>query len=205
MSEKPILFSAPMVKAIIDGRKSQTRRVVKPQPQTVGDVYDGPSDAANSIEFYQRARLKCPHPVGARLWVKETHLIELPPNLKYDAEGLPVSQWPAYLETASTVHYKADKADSEFWSQFKWRPSIFMPRWASRITLTVKEVRVQRLQEISDDDCRAEGVFGYPAGYYKGCWQSEYSQLWDSINGGKIGSSWQDNPWVWAYTFEVVK
>lgn len=179
--EKPIIFSGLMVRAIIDGRKSQTRRVLKPQPiwesewEGYGEgcwVYTNRNDYCFPMAEYQ-------HPIqpGDRLWVRE-----------------------AFATDGVVVRYAATDDIHEL---RKTKPSIHMPRWASRITLDVTEVRVQRLQDISEEDARAEGVRGNASGPW-GCEGviEDFSDLWESIHGP---GSWDANPWVAAITFKRIK
>ena len=197
-NDKGIIFSGPMVRAIIEGRKNQTRRVIKPQPHYVGDGVP-----------YGDAELRlppCPYHIVSRLYVKETWSqdhAKFYPNFSivYRADGYPsdtdIKQW----KTDEDKHTRA----------FRWRSSMFMPRWASRITLEVADVRVQRVQDISEEDARAEGAAGYLHQYqYRpgepnggGPWpvREEYASVFESINGP---GSWGQNPWVWAYTFKVL-
>lgn len=203
MGERPILFSAPMVRALLSGAKTQTRRVVKPQPQILGDrtMFQGAmilDEAALRTTF-------CPFGApGDRLWVRETWAPHEPrtPN-------------------QPRVHYRADHPD---WTTGdggdieRWRPSIYLPRWASRITLEVTGVRVERLQAISEEDAKAEGVERFGDGTFHNylckleqpcedefCPASEaresFRSLWESINGA---DSWALNPWVWALMFKRV-
>lgn len=181
VTAKPILFSGPMVRAILEGRKTQTRRIVKPQPDNairpVPDEDPEPywnvggfrlrSDASNPIRPKARP--------GEEMWVRETWN-------GTQGEGV------AYRATEPHM-------DGE-----PWRPSIFMPRWASRLTLAVKAVRVERLQGISEQDAKAEGVIpGERSPSLLPC-QRAYRELWNEINGP---GSWDANPWVWVYEFEV--
>jgi hypothetical protein len=216
MSEKPILFSGPMVRAILDGRKTQTRRVIKPQPEICTDL---PGKA-----WYQRNRRKlwcdytheqflelCPYgTVGTNLWVRETwaQAYQYEPNeicLLRDSSS-------DYAEKCKVALYRATY-DGPPNAAFKWRPSIHMPRWACRITLEVTDVRVQRLQEISEKDAIAEGI---EPEYVRAYMSAEemagadgrdpwdvFADLWDSINA-KRGFSWDSNPWVWAITFKRI-
>lgn len=200
MSEKPILFKGDMVRAILGGTKTQTRRVIKPQPpEDVGRIY-GP-------ELYEPARYdkngdmypgkpifgiydedgewgaKYPYCIGDNLWVRETWSNDNG-KIKYRADG------PS-LENGYEIGFLSTT----------WRPSIFMPRSASRITLEITDVRVQRVQDISEDDAFAEGIgegdwLGDPVG--------EYKILWNIINA-KRGYSWESNPWVYAVTFKVLE
>lgn len=161
LKERPILFSAPMVRAILDGRKTQTRRVAKP-------------DAKENEH-------KCPHGERRdRLWVRET-----------------------FAPVSGGAIYRADgERQPGSCCGCAWKPSIFMPRVLSRITLEITEVRVQWLQEISEEDALAEGCSrwkGVPGDGEQSAVQA-YVKLWDSINAKK--HPWVSNPWVWAITFK---
>lgn len=178
----PILFSGPMVKAILDGRKSQTRRIVNGRGkiavihQSCGPMVLEKYDPKDECGF----QVKYPYTVGTLLWVKETFLNNA-------LEGYE----PVYL-------YRADGDDKP--EDRKWKPSIFMPRKASRITLEVTGVRVERLQDISDDDCIAEGCIGDEVdGADQPLPTMCFQFLWQSINGPE---SWEKNPWVWVIQFK---
>ena len=163
VKERPIIFSAKMVRAIQAGRKTMTRRVVKPQP---------------SVDESEERQWKCPYgEPGENLWLRET--------FQWDGVG-------------TDVVYRADFDDETAKSIVegsgdRWRPSIYMPRWASRILLDVTDVRVERLQDISESDAMSEGVASL----------DEFKCLWDAING-KRGYSWDSNPWVWVVSFRRV-
>jgi len=193
MKERPILFSGPMVRAILDGSKTQTRRVVKHS----GDMEFDPQDPHYGPYWLayvagdamgEDVKVRCPYGTpGDRLWVRET--------FAQGVEGCP-----------GGISYRADHFDPKGDGPahpMKWRPSIFMPRIASRILLEITDVRVQQLQEISADDCRAEG---HPADWsrspdpevHNDAARDWYMDLWQSINGS---DSWHANPWVWAITF----
>ncbi len=198
MKERPILMLAPMVRAILDGRKTQTRRVVKPQPH-----YRDVAGAFASWVFkdgllYPNAKPEviamCPHGrPGDRLWVRETwaHGIHAL-NAKHDEDGPFV-----YAATDGTQGRLSDK----------WKPSIFMPRWASRITLELTGVRVERLQEISESDAKAEGcepaIAGQDADGPIKTYRTGYVYLWNAINEDR-GFGWLTNPWVWVLEFKRV-
>ena len=202
MKERPILFTAPMARALLDGTKTQTRRVVKPEGAhhlfqfrgtTAAKGADEPTGewAWCGSERVVNKHIYCPYgKPGDRLWVRETwqavsgndrarHIMTHP---------RPDRGW---LEYAATP--RADEP------AYKWRPSIHMPRWASRIMLEVTGVRVERLQDISEADAMAEGV---TAGKYTGldrAYARAYSDLWEQINGP---GSWDANPWVWVIEFK---
>ena len=212
--EKPILFNSEMVCAILDNRKTQTRRVIKPQPICPQLEQHG---------FYDVTRgelLCCPYAenVGDLLWVREAHAIV--PRTAYaasrddDGQPLPHRVSP---DGADWAIYR------EGWDRCKpcrWRPSIHMPRWASRLTLEVTGVRVERVQSISHEDALAEGVVAftvspgtapasYPITFYSPGPHDEggypqareaFENLWDSINA-KRGYGWDVNPWVWVVEF----
>lgn len=202
MSERPIIFSGPMVRAILDGRKTQTRRMIKP-----GSVRENiASEAAEDLELKGwetfRGRddaLNAAKPafgVGDLLWVREA----IAP--RYFDDGKPA--------------YRADwtPGAAEVAKEPRWTPSIHMPRWASRITLNVTGVKVERLQDISEDDAIAEGIapnpvqvgtwIDYPEGSSAAGWinpRGSFRSLWESIH--KPGS-WEANPWVAAISFERI-
>ena len=192
MKSTPILFSAPMVRAILEGRKTQTRRVVKPQP--IRDAFQGqhgdvvilgrvPARLRPHPENPEDPRravtdpIPCPYGApGDRLWVRET--------------------WAPF--EMGLVIYRASAAPSALPDGGKWRPSIFMPRWACRIELELTAVRVERVQEISADDACEEGIDDddLPP-------ECIYARLWDSINGKR--APWASNPWVWVLEFRRVQ
>lgn len=181
--ERPILFSGPMVSAILDGRKTQTRRVIKPQPlksSHYGDVEESDKYPGEWFQWEGGDRgesFTCPYGnVGDRLWVRERFM----------------------AESRNTIHYYADGWGYSDCPDSRWKPSIHMPRWASRITLDVTGVRVQRVQDLSYDDAFAEGI---PTPR-DGCPIEEFAYLWDSINK-KRGFEWELNPWVWVIGFRM--
>jgi hypothetical protein len=199
MKEKPILFSAPMVRAILAGNKTQTRRIVKPQPDTEcegveivcehynptktdrkGEEYPGPEVFGFADE---NSGWVCPYGApGDRLWVRETFWCGLKPE----------------IHERAAVAYRADYFPFDV--TYKWKPSIYMPRWASRITLEVAAVRVERLQDISESDAMAEGIYSTVETDSDHVAPTEcYKKLWESINGP---GSWDANPWVWVVEFK---
>ena len=192
MKERPILFSGEMVRAILDGKKTQTRRVVKDLQWA-----ESPVKVAHIGKRVGTPEALCPYgQPGDHLWCRET--------------------WGHNGSLNCPIHYRADEPEWKNESlnpNAKWHPSIHMPRWASRILLEIVAVRVERLQEISDSDALAEGVTiredariaAHIAGSPETPAIMEYWHLWESINGSKPGKSWQDNPWVWVIEFKRVE
>ena len=218
MKERPILFSGPMVRAILEGRKTQTRRIMKPQPtdaflpevgeyqRTLVDRKDGEQFPDPVVRFGASDEAEdypCPYgQPGDRLWVRET----------WAPRGVNPVYRPDGKFGAAVIEYRADGTRAT-WNhdpiqriKDDWRPSIFLPRWASRITLEVTAVRVERLQDISENDAKAEGVEN--ANSFVGIGADDdaanryaYRELWESINGA---GSWAENPWVWVIEFRRV-
>lgn len=217
MADRPIIFSAPMVRALLDGRKAQTRRILKPQPpdwaafcqqpsmlnvkgewvasglwrwseseQTpLRPLREWPVDESGE-HFWYRPKMV----TGDRLWVREAHAILRSSNGE-----------------ETEVVYRAHED-----GPFAWKPSIHMPRWASRLTLIVTGVKVERLQDISDEDARAEGMVRRQDGWFavvdekRGLTgaapdaRAAFGLLWNMINGPE---AWDANPWVVALSFTV--
>ena len=212
IKERPILFSGPMVRAILEGRKTQTRRVIKlpPAPNHLGTwegttvggegsyldkAHTQPAPELSAIWHTRTGHcIASPCQVGNRLWVRETFGV-------FDDSTLT-------NRDLSDIYYRADD-ETKYESDGIWRPSIFMPRWASRITLEITNVRVERLQEITEKDAKAEGATPANAG------QDEHGPIktyrtgfvygWNSINGKRKGCAWSDNPWVWVITFKPLE
>ena len=211
MTERPILFSAPMVRALLAGTKTQTRRAIKPQPDDnfypidVG-LYHPLRIGRDGEERPMPERFgayddqddyPCPYgKPGDTLWVREA----------WGLMGLGgLSSRPTPLFKPGLV-FAADSTEKPL----RWRPSIHMPRWASRITLRVTSVRVERVQDITEDDARDDGVCSTvhfdeavstaaAMGTGDVC-RHAFRLLWVSINGAE---SWEANPWVWVVGFEV--
>ena len=211
MRERPILFSAPMVRAILDGRKTVTRRLMKPTPHKVDGGVPFSDAPAWAHAEPGSAVMRCPYGVrGDRLWVRETHAI-VPRTAYAWSNGVEQVIRPDDDHDAAIFRAGWDRSSSGF----SWRPSIHMPRWASRITLEVTGVRVQRLCDISESDAISEGVRQLRDG--SEClvgregpgslvtpWptaRDAFRDLWQSING--LGS-WGSNPWVWVVEFKRV-
>jgi len=203
-----------MVRAILEGRKTQTRRIVKDAPEWAievvpslllnrGDLFDFRGELQNP------KAIKCPYGApGDRLWVREMWCLAHPDYHDTDKEAgtRPVKDGRFCFYAATD---DVDTGDGS-----PWKPSIHMPRWASRITLAVTAVRVERLQEISEDDAQAEGVDRYAAACDHprfdcdeiGCLgvthRASYAALWDDINGDR--AAWASNPWVWVVEFKRI-
>lgn len=199
MRERPILFSAPMVRAILESKKTQTRRAVKGQRDMEFDPADphfGPYWLSYATQAEgEDAKVRCPYGKPCdRLWVRETWAVQH----EYDAFA------PSEIGASARWHYAA----TEDLGGLRKRPSIFLPRRGSRITLEITDVRVERLQQISEDDAIAEGVtptmpiYGDCGGFEHQGGRDAFWRLWESINGA---GSWAANPWVWVVEFQRVE
>ncbi|MDP8801364.1 hypothetical protein QZQ15_25550 [Serratia marcescens] len=220
MKERPVIFNGEMVRAILDGRKTQTRRVMAVQPESnqfgllritdstkrsdIGKYHWAESNATGT---HQRSALfSCPFgQVGDRLWVRETFQGPLIPEdelSEYLGANPDKFQSPAYCEYAADGGAKPEYVDSDENTRYGWRPSIHMPRWASRMTLEITAVRVERLNDISEEDAKAEGVkAGVSPGHEHMMHQVAFRELWQSIYSEE---SWGANRWVWVIEFRRV-
>lgn len=212
MTDRPIIFSGPMVRALLEGRKTQTRRVLNPQPDA-GQFFGRMTyvEAQNLLicrnATGMRQDIRIPYAPGDRLYVREAFSYD---RLDVDRDG-----------TLPPWYWADGNPDWGDWTRPK--PSIHMPRWASRLTLTVTEVRVQLLQEISEADAVAEGVEPLHTGFFPygittfmttfigdrevpaQCCRTarkSYEMLWNSLHGP---DAWDANPWVGAVSFSVQK
>ena len=218
MKERPILFSAPMVRAILAGTKTQTRRALHPDLfiSSSGAIVRMKAAAVAAVTGITEAR--CPYgQPGDRLWVREA--FGVPPDCEVGYHKFTRLKLTPCAKERPTIHYRADD-NARAWVE-RWRPGMFMPRWASRITLEVTGVRVERLQDISRADAIAEGVdwnkcperqtqqsidaqraahrMGLAAHYEAEIdYVGGYRWLWESINGP---GSWDANTWVWCVEF----
>ncbi|KKM80060.1 hypothetical protein LCGC14_1343620 [marine sediment metagenome] len=222
MKETGLIFSTDMVKAIQDGRKTQTRRIIKPQPHEEeylevgnftpalidkdGEMYPADYQIFGAYTSDGELTWKCPYgQVGDRLWVRETFAIGSYTHKKwaeihYKAGGslLIFKGWNDWLEK-NTQYGGSTVGDGD-----KWRSSRFIPKWASRITLEITEVRVERLNQITEEDAIAEGAIVKhsedtdEAGY---SFRLGFIDLWDSLNAKR--GDWASNPWVWVISFKV--
>lgn len=209
--EHPILFSGPMVKAILEGRKTQTRRVIKPQPDSrpgmdctrlIFKRRDGVAPLVDTAA--EEAGFMCPYGLsGDRLWVRESAYIA-PPNFS-DADEVDAKHWdydgkPRLVGYAASMGGESVRCATDY--GVKKTPSIHVPRWASRITLEITNVRVERLMDITDEDIRAEGVTEGD-GIWDGSLRAAWANGWNAINE-KRGYSWLHNPWVWVIEFRKI-
>lgn len=217
MKERPILFSGPMVRAILAGEKTQTRRLVstracgktiRPRAGHVQALRDGSWEWSADGGFDQGVlTLCCPHGgPGDRLWVRETWRAE---ELRDGLDGIrfradqgfqPIQNSHAAADLWMEAHANGNHGES-------WRPSIFLRRWASRITLEISSVRAEQLQAITDDDIRAEGVTLEVARELAPrasitTLREAWAAGWDAINGDR--AAWASNPWVWVLAFARV-
>lgn len=189
MKERPILLNGPMVRAILEGRKTQTRRPVKPQPPLkINQILPLELDVWLTYvkpKYGQEDIIRCPYgQPGDRLWVREKFF--------YDGN----------FHRKEMLWYTADDTISKGWD---WKPSIHMPRWASRITLEIANVRVERVQEISETDAKVEGAQASIC-QEKACdmqhvsYRDSFQLSWNRIYPG----SWDSNDWVWVIEFKGV-
>ncbi|WP_188036041.1 hypothetical protein [Pseudomonas sp. EZ-C24] len=225
--ERPILFSGPMIRALLDGRKTVTRRPIKPSMRGFDVSFelhqqdDGSWRPMHTFDESCMDDQGTEHPVvcpygkpGDLLWVRETWYCD-----HFEVMRGPYLK-PADLDVAEargdgTLAYAADGLTPYEADQPIWKPSIHMPRWASRILLEITDVRVERLQDISEHQALAEGVRLYTDHAELGDWyhvdgietysadpRKSFELLWTSINGDE---SWSANPWVWAVEFKRVQ
>lgn len=227
MKEIPILFSTPMVQAILEGRKSQTRRIMEPQPWYGSQVPDGPhfifppgsgqrfnAEVSKNGNWYvmqegfQRYFSKMAKwQPGDLLWVREIYKIEGSMSHGESVLGVKYKAGGRWIQNDSKEVFDIFHKSKE-----GWRPNIFLPKIAARIWLQVTDIRVERLQDISEEDAKAEGVekiddsifcWRHYGGKYAGCStaRNSFQSIWKSINGDE---SWNINPWVWVISFNIL-
>ncbi|MBP4063487.1 hypothetical protein J9896_08745 [Acinetobacter baumannii] len=221
MKERPILFNSEMVRAILEGRKTQTRRLLKEKlisEQAEFECGNRPNVTRSEPNLQYYIDNGCPFgQIGDRLWVRETWRID--PNASGWSmnEDEPCSGWIDYKAggtsevTAPSFNavqksFPKGEVDWDF-LPFNWRPSIHMPRWASRILLEITEIRVERLNEITEADAKAEGLdnsrseAAIQIGWYE-LPVPAFRRVWEWIYGK---GSWKQNPWVWVVEFKVIQ
>lgn len=183
---KPILFSAPMVRAILNDNKTMTRRVIT---NVNFQLWVNAGFTDEFIKAPENGLLgKAPIKAGYILWVRETWMPET-------EQG---------IHTGGYIYRATDNPVPDGDRKLKWRPSIFMPREAARIFLRVTEVRAERIQDITEEDAIREGVMGWIDKIIGGMTgKTRFQRLWDKLNAAR-GYGWDKNPWVWVYTFERI-
>lgn len=216
MAEKQIIFNGEMIRGILDGRKTQMRPVVKRQRSDHTFVFLNGEIVHTGAAGTAFGRQKCPYgAVGDMLWVGETWGLSADADEVLRQDGITPGQLSPYDYDDLPIFYRADGGNELFVS--RWRPSIHMPRWASRITLEITAVRVERVQDITEEDVVAEGLetmmssesgdilcvdkWTHDVDY----WESPrfaFAALWNKLNA-KRGYSWNANPWVWVVEFAV--
>ena len=214
MKERPIIFSGEMVRAILAGRKTQTRRVMRPQPPAfvkimkylpLAELWRGGAAGCRNPTPNQKG-WRCPYGIPSdRLWVREA--------IRSDSEDI------YYLADGTSVYVEGFTAEQQEWLMTYGGdknnitiPSIHMPRWASRIMREVMGVRVERVQDISEEDAKAEGVEAWHSPYPEierynrpgGSYRNGFHELWNSINA-KRGFGWDVNPWIWVVEFKLLE
>lgn len=211
MKERGIIFNAEMVKAILDGRKTQTRRIVKNVMLDNGIWLKKPTKTRSGTTTHVLDAPKynlCPlGKVGDRLYVRETWMPDAPRDGTwgdvefYGCKDSQLSMIPECYRTPEHCIYRASWDGAEM---IGWTPSIHMPRWASRITLEIVDVRVERLNDISNDDAKSEGCwYGRGGGVPDKALtpSDQFPTLWEEIYGD---GSWSSNPWVWVIEFKRI-
>ena len=203
---RPILFSGPMVRALLDGSKTQTRRIAKDlnewhaeeNPIDKCSVIDGVAhcDVQVFVDDVITFEFPCRYGrIGDRLWVRETWM-------PFDDDHRIGDCKYAYRASTSSDGEDIRKEYVRLGRKYQWRPSIHMPRAASRLTLEITDIRVERLNAITPEDAVKEGIAEWATEKkLNGYWTTAFSRLWESINGE---GSWAQNPWVWVVEFKVV-
>lgn len=207
MREHPIIFSAPMVRAILEGRKTQTRRVVKPQP--ADDIHLAKFPNPTFIGWKSSLRHShgnetshtCPYGVpGDRLWVRESHRL-----VDFEITGDRASCAIEYLADGARGERIFDHTETLMSEHCNVRPSIHLPRALSRITLEITGVRVERVQDISEADACAEGISYAEAMEMGDSYAAGFRQLWHTIHAAEGPNGWDANPWLWVIEFKAVR
>lgn len=208
LRSRPILFSAAMVRALLEGRKTQTRRIFKlpkwAHPHDKGDDIAGETPQICHRDSGCLVDVSCPYgQPGDQLWVRETFYCD-----HGDYPTAPIAQMKQALDYRAShdcANWEAGCPCCDENGRSCWRPSIHMPRWASRLTLTIKSTRVERLQDISEADAKAEGVEASKTVEMKDgspCYTLPYQKLWCQLNGV---DSWNKSPRIWVIEFQKVE
>lgn len=204
MKERPILFSSPMIRAILDGRKTQTRRIVNPQPAWIAE----PFVPFKTADADPNGIINCPYGRrGDRLYIKEPHYL-FGKWYKNGKTATGRQKWRFIYDKTPGVRFPDNKPEHICIDkvQIGWfkRSALFMPKWAARNWLEITGIRVERLRDINEEDAMAEGCNPYmlPCHPDVSPFKAGYSQLWESINGA---GSWEANPWVWVIEFKRIR
>ena len=218
MRAHPLLMKGPLVRATLAGLKTQTRRPIKPQPDddivdveydAIAGLWLGNTQEDNDLGYTSSWAARCPMgQAGDRLWVRETWQ-------HYQNSGQRAADFSEHQRFAANCFYRADESNPRTKPlSGKWRPSLLMPRWACRLVLPLVSVRVERVQDITEEDAKAEGVERISAGPGWECWmgygpssscktaRDSFRSLWISIYGE---ASWDLNPWVWVAEWEEIE
>jgi hypothetical protein len=231
--ERPIIFSGPMIKKIREGKKTQTRRVIWPQPELVDGDPDNfewcsPRSGCVAAESPEELAAISPYGVpGDRLWVRETwglantcpggdffckpDWVQIGYKARIDPEGIsdpiprPAAEVEGYHSELIAEMQAAGVEGDSFPRVLKWRSPRFMPRWASRLLLEITSVRVEQLQVITVSDAAAEGVDPRAAPSNDEGWSylEAFKRAWDKLNGRR--APWGSNPWVWVVSFKLLE
>ena len=215
IKERPIIFSSEMVRAILNNRKSQTRRIIKPQPIDILPM-KVPNEwvTLDTINPHHGKIIKCPYGIpGDILWVRETWCPV--DDTEYDGEKwVDYSATPRYAEPGVSHPAGWENSPDDDLGALHWRPSVFMPRWASRITLEIINVCAERVQDISEEDAKAEGIdvlkvnvpdpeSGFNVGDPLESYRDVFAWYWNKLNA-KRGFGWDNNPFVWCISFKIM-
>ena len=217
MREHPLLMKGPLVRATLAGLKTQTRRPIKPQPDddivdveydAIADLWLGNTQEDNDLGYTSSWAMRCPlGQDGDRLWVRETWQ-------HFQNVGQRAADFPEYQRFPANCFYRADESNPRTKPlSGKWRPSLLMPRWACRLVLPLVSVRVERVQDITEEDAKAEGVEpvlmrgigSYPEWMrptMRGGHQKAFELLWKQIYGDAL---WDVNPWVWVAEWKEIE
>lgn len=208
MRERPIIFNTAMVKAILEGRKTQTRRILKKQPPENLDRHCWFSSSTATYGFtdqpipaYKWWKIKSPFGcVGDRLWVRETFCIgSIEEQDHYQGWPKPLYVYQDGDPKQYPIHKEWCLSEGISFDDVQWKPSIHMPRSACRIVLEITNIRVERLLSISESDCVKEGI---GSSLIRDCKKPKFMQLWEEIYGE---GTCLDNPWVWVIEFKVIQ
>ncbi|MEM7550873.1 MAG: hypothetical protein AAF363_14415 [Bacteroidota bacterium] len=207
MKELPILFTTEMIEKIIEGKKTQTRRVIKPQPDSIDKM--SLHKVNNGDLFYVRESWRpfsWDYDEVISIQFKDQSFIDVEVPFEWDTYQIQnmLESWEAEMHSKGAISDPEDEERLIFndGQEFRWRPGIHLPKAWSRLWLKVTKVRFERLNNISEEDAKAEGVhLEVDSSCYNGMYRDEFSLLWNRINGDRF--PWKSNPWVLVYDFEI--